>query len=91
MTALPCIVCGKTLEAVAEDNPKQPYGGVGFTSPGHYGSTVFDQEGFFDTGAFLALNVCDSCLTTAGERGHVLHGQRERIHPKTTYTNWPTT
>jgi hypothetical protein len=67
MTPLPCICCGKELEAVmsGEDNP---YRGTVFFSHGNYGSTVFDEI----DGTGLEITVCDECLVAAGQKGNVL-------------------
>jgi len=73
--ALPCIVCGNTLRNVFPDEVQnQPSDGVAFTSSGNYGSTVWDQ---FD-GSFIEINVCDSCLVEAGQRGRVMAGRDKR-------------
>lgn len=65
--ALPCIVCGKILQAVAEADPVQPYEAVTFRAYGQYGSTAFDPQ----DSSQLYINVCDECLTTAGHTGAV--------------------
>lgn len=73
----PCIVCGAALDGVGQrifgSDPdfNQPESGTGFTTHGHYGSTVFDPM----NGNTLNISVCDDCLTTAGERGRVLLGR----------------
>lgn len=72
--ALPCVVCGTTLRNVSEGVENQPDGGVAFSSPGHYGSSVFDPM----DGCFIELNLCDPCLVEAGEKGRVLLGRRQR-------------
>lgn len=73
--ALPCIACGTALRNVdPHEIENQPEEGVAFSSPGHYGSTVFDPM----DGTFLEINVCDPCLVKAGEQGRVLSGRRRR-------------
>jgi hypothetical protein len=68
-TPTPCIVCGVELpEVMPGITENQPAGGVTFTAPGNYGSTVFDP---FD-GSMIEVNVCDPCLVAAGEAGRVL-------------------
>jgi hypothetical protein len=73
----PCIVCGAELDGYghyiegSEPYFNQPDGGTGFTTEGHYGSTVFDPM----NGNTLSISVCDPCLTTAGEMGRVLLGR----------------
>lgn len=57
--ALPCFACGTELENIS--GPNQPSRGLEFTTPGHYGTTVFDPM----DGSALAINVCDGCLTKA--------------------------
>ena len=73
--ALPCIVCGKTLKNVWETAENQPDSGVAFTSPGNYGSTVFDPV---LTGEFIEISVCDECLVRAGEQGRIYTARTRR-------------
>lgn len=69
--ALPCIVCGGVLDNILENGGNQPIGGLAFSSPGHYGTTVFDPM----DGSVLELNVCDKCLKAAiDEESVVLRG-----------------
>jgi hypothetical protein len=73
--ALPCIVCGRELLNVFADMVEnQPDSGIACTSGGNYGSTVFDPM----NGEYLELNICDPCLTRAGEQGRVLTGRSRR-------------
>lgn len=72
--ALPCIVCGRALKNVWQDADNQPSDAVAFTSPGHYGSTVFDPM----DGSFLEFNICDFCLVRAGEQGRVYAARTKR-------------
>ncbi len=53
-----CIVCKADLEDVSMGFDNQPYGGLEFTSYGHYGSTAFDPM----DNTFLAVNICDDCI-----------------------------
>jgi hypothetical protein len=77
-----CIVCRKDLANVpGEEN--QPAGGVEFTSRGHYGSTAFDPM----DGTFLAVNICDDCLTKAAAEKVVLHGKLT-ISRRVKYEKW---
>ncbi len=73
-TALPCIVCGAVLFNVYDGVTNQPNDGVACFTSGNYGSTVFDSF----NGDQLTFNVCDSCLTDAGETGRVLIGRDRR-------------
>lgn len=66
---LPCLICGKALEAVREGS-RQPHGST-FTTRGQYGSAVFDPM----DGTYLAVNICDPCLVDAGIAGRVLFGR----------------
>lgn len=79
----PCLVCGREFCNVVstEQSPNQPYEAASFTSPGHYGCTVFDEW----DGAKLVINVCDKCLTEARARGHVGYWPG---YPKRTLTPW---
>jgi DNA-directed RNA polymerase subunit N (RpoN/RPB10) len=63
---LPCFTCGKTLHPVwpESDYRNQVNDGVTFTSPGNYGSTVFDAM----DRSRLVINVCDACLTALSVR-----------------------
>jgi hypothetical protein len=65
--ALPCIVCDRELTNI--DGPNQPSNGIAFSTPGHYGTTVFDPM----DGSRLEINVCDPCMRGAATRGQVLH------------------
>lgn len=66
---LPCIVCGKTLERVFDEQThNQPYRATSFQASGQYGSTAFDPQD--DT--YLEVNVCDDCLRAGGASGQVL-------------------
>ncbi|MBM3257458.1 MAG: hypothetical protein FJY98_04020 [Candidatus Liptonbacteria bacterium] len=73
---LPCIICHKKLEhavpEVGEGN--QPDCGVACTTPGHYGSRVFDP----DDGHFLEFNVCDDCLRKAAAEHLIALGFKGR-------------
>jgi hypothetical protein len=64
----PCLVCGKELRNAMDTSENQPSGGTAFQTGGHYGSTAFDPF----NGSMLEINVCDECLTAAGEQGRVL-------------------
>jgi hypothetical protein len=57
---LPCIVCGKELEAVGEwDHAwRQSYGAAEFVSYGHFGSAFDPMDGRIS----VAVNICDDCL-----------------------------
>lgn len=68
---IPCLCCGKKLTNITGDVQNQPEDGVTFTSPGTYGSRVFDPL----DGTYLEVNVCDACLTQAKTKGRVLTGQ----------------
>ena len=70
---LPCLVCGKQLPSVVEGSDNQPYGGIEFTTYGHYGSTFWDN--FY--GEQLVLTVCDDCLRERKDR----LGQQKRFQP----------
>ena len=64
---LPCLVCGAGLERVAPRD-SGPAGALTFTVRGEYGSSVFDPADAYQS---LAVNVCDGCLTAAGQQGRV--------------------
>ncbi len=67
----PCIICGKPLRRVMPMTPAQPANGVMCSTHGNYGSTVFDDL----DGERLHFNICDACLTTAGEQGRIVVAQ----------------
>lgn len=69
--SIPCIVCGKSLVNVMNEE-NQPVDAVAFSSPGHYGSTVFDPM----DGTYLEINVCDECIVAKARTGHVLWNKR---------------
>jgi hypothetical protein len=60
---LPCLICGKELEPAFKDG-RQPYGAVMCSTPGNYGSTVFDSI----NGTQLEFNICDECLKERADR-----------------------
>lgn len=66
--AVPCISCGAELRNFEPDGGNHPLGGLEFTTPGHYGSRLFDMER-----GSLVINICDDCLCTASRDGKVLH------------------
>jgi hypothetical protein len=63
---LPCLVCGCVL-GPACPGYRQPYAATAFSASGHYGS-MFDP---LIGATWLSVNVCDACLTAAGEQGRV--------------------
>jgi hypothetical protein len=83
---IPCFVCGKALEEVADEGDNHPSGALVLNSFGHYGTKVFDPM----DGSWLELNVCDPCLLERIQR--VLHAKqdppRHRPQPRVVYTNW---
>lgn len=79
--ALPCIVC-KTALSNIDETGNQPSGGLAFTTPGHYGTTLFDPM----DGNLLEINICDPCLLEAGEGGRVFTTARAKSPRK--YTKW---
>ncbi len=79
--SLPCIACGAALRPVTVPmEVNQPYGGVAFTSPGHYGSRVWDD---ILGSSVLEINICDECLLAAGKRSAVLHVTPSMSTPST--------
>jgi hypothetical protein len=61
---LPCFACGKDLLCIWGDGSFQPDDAVTFSSPGNYGSTVFDEM----DDSRLMINICDECLRTHAQR-----------------------
>jgi len=82
-TLAPCIVCGCQLDDCSAGN-NQPDGRLAFECRGHWPSSVFDRG----DGTWLEINICESCLRTATERGRVLHGDREHRRARATYKLW---
>jgi hypothetical protein len=81
---VPCICCGKKLEA---DDPRdnQPRKGLAFQSHGHWPSTLFDPM----DGTYLEVNICDGCLLEKAKDGLVLVGkppERPRRKPLKKWT-----
>jgi hypothetical protein len=72
--ALPCLVCGRELEAVSDKDPVQPHDAVTFRAYGQFGSTVFDPQ----DSSQLYVNVCDACLAAKGRAGAVWHACYEQ-------------
>ena len=71
MTVVPCIVCKKQLEQMDSGSENHADDANEFRAVGQYGSTVFDPM----DGSYVAVNVCDGCLKSAGRSGMVLTGQ----------------
>ncbi len=55
-----CLICKIEPSRAFNDTDIPPYGATMFTSPGHYGSTVWDPFGF--SGDLLQITICDACL-----------------------------
>lgn len=73
---LPCFVCGREMISATpllnEEAPSLssgPLEGLHFTSPGNYGSTIWDPCGPF----CLEINVCDSCVREGQDRVVTVH------------------
>lgn len=84
-TPIPCFVCGKPLEEVADEGVNQPHEATVFITNGHYGSTVFDPM----DGTWLELNICDPCLLERSKK--VLLGKQyaPRLpRPEPIYNEW---
>lgn len=76
-TQICCLICTRMLwNFDSRDN--HPMGGVEFTSPGHYGTIVFDPM----NGDRLAINICDWCLAEFGKAGAVLQYTPGKRKPK---------
>lgn len=75
---LPCIVCKTSLRPVFDGvagmvgDTNQPSDGLAFSTPGAYGSTVFDPM----NGEYIEINVCDECLKAAAAEEAVLWNVR---------------
>jgi hypothetical protein len=74
----PCFTCGKELPAAFDvpdgDFPStQAWGAVMFSSPGNFGSAVFDEM----DGSRLVINICDLCLCRFFDR--VVHSTPARV------------
>jgi hypothetical protein len=83
---LPCLVCDKDLPSIYGEKHEeygginQPYGGVTFSTHGHFGSAAFDP----DDGTTIEVNICDDCLKKAGEKHQVLRAR----HTEVDYSLW---
>ena len=71
---LPCLACGKPMVNAIDKVENQPSFGVVCHTYGNYGSTVWDS---LDGRNHLEFNVCDDCLTKAGQTGRVMHVELE--------------
>ncbi len=73
--SLPCIVCRKKTYRVMEGGHEtQPSDAMSFSSPGAYGTTVFDPM----DNSELVVVICDECLVKAGKDG-IVHLSQPRI------------
>lgn len=72
--ALPCLSCGKRLFNVHDDAENQPERGIACTSYGNYGSEVYDPM----NGEFLEFNLCDTCVSWAGNVERVYTARTSR-------------
>lgn len=82
---VPCIVCAKALEDVGSGDVNHASRANSFRASGQYGSTVYDPL----DGTYLEINVCDDCLTAAGQNGRVLMGFPKPAPPRGTMVRWP--
>lgn len=81
-----CFSCGKELElvfATSREESHQCNDAVMFSSPGTYGSTVYDPVGGRSE---LVINICDECLVKKQDR--VLIATTERPLPIVSYAPW---
>ncbi len=87
-TLAPCILCGRALEDASAGN-NQPVGGLAFECHGHWPSSIFDEGG---RAGWLEINICESCLHTATDRGRVLNVDKADRRSLATYKlwKWPT-
>lgn len=84
---VPCIVCKKKLGPVGSEAGNHANDANSFRTSGQYGSTVFDPL----DGTYLEVNICDECLTAAGEAGQVLIGFPQPAPPRGPLMQWPLT
>src|SRR3954468_7122878 len=77
--ALPCLACRKPLQQamgdLAPSDTNQPSHGLGCSTPGNYGSAVFDS--IMGTSRLL-FSICDDCMRKAGEDGIVRWWRQSR-------------
>lgn len=73
--SFPCLICGRDLQRVMECAEAQPADGIMCETPGNYGSTVHDSM----DGEYLAFNICDTCMITAGGQGRVMIRRKYRL------------
>jgi hypothetical protein len=66
---IPCFKCGKPLEM----DHGNIMDGLSFTSPGNYGSTLYDP---MSARNWLRIHICDACVAEAAEKGIVLEATR---------------
>lgn len=74
---LPCIVCKRALEAVGSGSQNHAGDANEFRAHGQYGSRIFDPM----DGTYLAINICDDCVTQAAGDGRLLHGTNNHLRP----------
>lgn len=81
-----CFVCGKVLRPAFEDDLStlQAWGAVIFTSPGNFGSHVFDEM----DGSRLLINICDGCLVAGAERTVLSKPGRSIPKPPPILSRW---
>lgn len=83
----PCFSCGKTLTPAFEAeelSSLQAWDAVIFSSPGNYGSRVFDEM----DGSRLLLNICDECLIKGAERTVLSKPDRTTPKPPPILSRW---
>jgi hypothetical protein len=84
--SIPCIKCYRLLENTTEEGSNQPMRGLEFTTPGHYGSEVFDPG----DGGHLIINICDECINDARDHRLVLYRRPSKkrviVFPATVWT-----
>lgn len=73
LEVIACLICGKVPEPAFKDTVEPlnalPWKATTFSTPGHYGSTVFDP--LPHRGERLYVLVCDPCLIAASRAERV--------------------
>lgn len=85
--SLPCLKCGKELYEVfpldLHNGFIQPNHGLHFSTPGHYGSRVYDP---MVSGEEMVICICDECIVA--NKNKIKIQETRYIPPDIKYREW---
>jgi hypothetical protein len=79
LSTTPCFSCGKVSEPAFPGFNSPPLDALTFTSPGGYGSALFDP---MRGDEYLLVIICDDCIAKEAGSNRVLHCTTPRPVPQ---------